>query len=69
MSCLKIHAQILIDGIHDEPRFNQLIVCKDHKIIEIKDYEPIQDALEVHVVTPGFFNCHVHILDPVGGLS
>ena len=67
MTRLYIHAQILIDGISDAPKKDQLITVEDDKIIDISDYHKInEDVIHENVVTPGFFNCHVHIMYPVG---
>lgn len=67
MTRLYIHAQTLIDGISDAPKLDQLITVEDDKIIKIKDYHEInEDVIHENVVTPGFFNCHVHIMYPVG---
>ena len=67
MTRLYIHAQILIDGISDAPKKDQLITVEDDKIIDISDYHEInEDVIHENVVTPGFFNCHVHIMYPVG---
>ena len=67
MTKLYIHAQILIDGISDAPKKDQLIIIEDDKIIQIEEYHEInEDVIHANVVTPGFFNCHVHILYPVG---
>jgi imidazolonepropionase-like amidohydrolase len=61
-----IHAKILIDGISNVPKYDQLITLKDNRIVSIKDYNNEENVIHANVVTPGFFNCHVHILDPVG---
>ncbi|WP_333791112.1 amidohydrolase family protein [Holdemanella porci] len=67
MTKLYIHAQTLIDGISDTPKLDQLITIEDDKIVQIEDYHEInEDIIHESVVTPGFFNCHVHILYPVG---
>ena len=67
MTKLYIHAQPLIDGISDAPKKDQLIIIEDDKIIQIEEYHEInEDVIHANVVTPGFFNCHVHILYPVG---
>lgn len=67
MPKLYIHAQTLINGCSNEPKHDQLVVCEDDKILRIEPYHPIdEDIIEVHTLTPGFFNCHVHIMDPVG---
>ncbi len=65
MTKLYIHAQTLIDGISDAPKKDQLIIIEDDKIIQIEEYHD-EDVIHANVVTPGFFNCHVHILYPVG---
>lgn len=65
MTKLYIHAQTLIDGISDAPKKDQLIIIEDDKIIQIEEYRD-EDVIHANVVTPGFFNCHVHILYPVG---
>ncbi len=57
-----VHAKILIDGVHDEPLYDQLITLEDQKIIKIEKFDHQDIDLEANVVTPGFFNCHVHIL-------
>lgn len=67
MTRLYIHAQTLIDGISDAPKQDQLITIEDDKIIQIEDYHEVKEnVIHENVVTPGFFNCHVHILYPVG---
>lgn len=67
MTKLYIHAQTLIDGISDAPKKDQLIIIEDDKIIQIEEYHEInEDVIHANLVTPGFFNCHVHILYPVG---
>lgn len=67
MTKLYIHAQTLIDGISDAPKKDQLIIIEDDKIIQIEEYHEInEDVIHANVVTTGFFNCHVHILYPVG---
>lgn len=67
MTKLFVHAKLLIDGISATPKFDQLISIEDDKIKAIEDYHEIQEnVIEVNTITPGFFNCHVHILYPVG---
>lgn len=67
MTKLFVHAKLLIDGISATPKLDQLISIEDDKIKAIEDYHEIQeDVIEVNTITPGFFNCHVHILYPVG---
>lgn len=67
MTKLFVHAKVLIDGISDTPKFDQLISIEDDKIKAIEDYHEIQEnVIEVNTLTPGFFNCHVHVLYPVG---
>lgn len=67
MTELFVHAKVLIDGVSDTPKFDQLISIEDDKIKAIEDYHEIQEnVIEVNTITPGFFNCHVHILYPVG---
>ena len=67
MSKLIVHAKILIDGVSDTPKKDQLISIEDGKIVSIKEYhETNEEAIHANVVTPGFFNCHVHIMEPVG---
>ena len=67
MNKLVIHAKIMIDGISDTPKKDQLITIEDDKITSIEDYHKTEDeVIEVNAITPGFFNCHVHILYPVG---
>lgn len=67
MTKLYIHAQTLIDGISDVPKKDQLIIIEDDKIIQIEEYHEInEDVIHENVVTPGFFNCHVHIMYPFG---
>lgn len=67
MTKLYIHAQTLIDGISDAPKQDQLITIEDDKIIQIEDYHEVKEnVIHENVVTPGFFNCHVHIMCPVG---
>lgn len=67
MNKLVIHAKIMIDGISDTPKKDQLITIEDYKIIQIEEYHKTEDeVIEVNTITPGFFNCHVHILYPIG---
>lgn len=67
MTKLYIHAQTLIDGISDAPKQDQLITIEDDKIIQIEEYYEVnKNVIHEKVVTPGFFNCHVHIMYPVG---
>ena len=67
MTKLFVHAKVFIDGVSDTPKTDQLISIEDNKIISIEDYHKIQeDVIHANVVTPGFFNCHVHIMEPVG---
>ena len=67
MTKLYIHAQTLIDGISDTPKYDQVSTVEDDKIVQIEDYYEInEDVIHENVVTPGFFNCHVHIMYPVG---
>ena len=67
MTRLYIHAQTLIHGISDAPKKDQLITVEDDKIIDISDYHKTnEDVIHENVVTPGVFNCHVHIMYPVG---
>ena len=67
MNKLVIHAKIMIDGISDTPKKDQLITIEDDKITSIEDYHKTEnEVIEVNTITPGFFNCHVHILYPVG---
>lgn len=67
MTKLYIHAQTLIDGISDAPKQDQLITIEDDKIIQIEGYHEVKEnVIHENVVTPGFFNCHVHIMYPVG---
>jgi len=67
MTKLFVHAKVLIDGVSATPKFDQLISIEDDKIKAIEDYHEIQEnVIEVNTITPGFFNCHVHILYPVG---
>lgn len=67
MSKIFVHAKTMIDGVSDAPKFDQLITCEDGKITAIEPYHIInEDVVEANVVTPGFFNCHVHIMEPVG---
>lgn len=67
MSKTKVHAKILIDGVNNTPKYDQLIITEDGKITSIEDFKNTEeDVIEANVVTPGFFNCHVHIMEPVG---
>ena len=67
MSKIFVHAKTMIDGVSDAPKFDQLITCEDGKITAIEPYHTInEDVVKANVVTPGFFNCHVHIMEPVG---
>ena len=62
MSKIFVHAKTMIDGVSDTPKFDQLITCEGGKITAIEPYHTInEDVVEANVVTPGFFNCHVHI--------
>lgn len=64
MSKLFVHAKTLIDGVSDTPFTNQLITCEDGKITAVENYHEVDgDVVEANVVTPGFFNCHVHIME------
>lgn len=39
---------------------------EDGKIVSIEDYhETNEDVIHANIVTP-YFNCHVHIMEPVG---
>lgn len=67
MSKLVVHAKIMIDGVSDTPKKDQLISIEDRKIVSIEEYhETNEEVIHANVVTPGFFNCHVHIMYPVG---
>lgn len=67
MSKTTIYAHTFIDGLSDLPKKEQLITIENQKIIKIETYHKIQEnVMEVNTLTPGFFNCHVHILYPVG---
>ena len=67
MNKLVIHAKIMIDGISDTPKKDQLITIEDDKITSIEDYHKTEnEVIEVNTITPGFFNGHVDILYPVG---
>lgn len=67
MSKLVVHAKIMIDGVMDTPKKDQLISIEDGKIVSIEEYhETNEEVIHANVVTPGFFNCHVHIMEPVG---
>ena len=67
MSKLVVHAKIMIDGVSDTPKKDQLFSIEDGKIVSIEEYhETNEKVIHANVVTPGFFNCHVHILYPVG---
>lgn len=67
MSKLVVHAKIMIDGVSDTPKKDQLISIEDGKIVSIEEYhETNEEVIHANVVTPGFFNCHVHIMEPVG---
>lgn len=67
MSKLVVHAKIMIDGVSDTPKKDQLISIEDGKIVSIEEYhETNEEVIHANVVTPGFFNCHVHIMYPVG---
>ena len=64
MSKIFVHAKTMIDGVSDTPKFDQLITCEGGKITAIEPYHTInENVVEANVVTPGFFNCHVHIMD------
>lgn len=55
MTELFVHAKVLIDGISDTPKFDQLISIEDDKIKAIEDYHEIQEnVIEVNTITPGF---------------
>ncbi len=67
MSKLYIYAHTLIDGVNEQPKHEQLVTIEEDTITHIEDYHDInEDVIEVNTLTPGFFNCHVHILYPVG---
>lgn len=67
MSKLVVHAKIMIDGVSDTPKKDQLISIEDGKIVSIEEYhETNEEVIHANVITPGFFNCHVHIMEPVG---
>lgn len=67
MSKLVVHAKIMIDGVSDTPKKDQLISIEDGRIVSIEEYhETNEEVIHANVVTPGFFNCHVHIMEPVG---
>lgn len=62
MSKLHIYAHTLIDGVSEQPKHEKLITIEDSIITNIEDYHEInEEAIEVNTLTPGFFNCHVHI--------
>ena len=62
-----VHAKLMIDGVSDTPKKDQLIKIEDDKIVSIENYHEVEeDVIHANVVTPGFFNCHVHIMEPVG---
>lgn len=64
MSKLVVHAKIMIDGVSDTPKKDQLISIEDGKFVSIEEYhETNEEVIHANVVTPGFFNCHVHIMD------
>lgn len=51
MTKLFVHAKLLIDGINDTPKFDQLISIEDDKIKVIEDYHEIQeDVIEVNTM-------------------
>lgn len=55
MTKLYIHAQTLIDGISDTPKYDQLITVEDDKIVQIEDYYEInEDVIHENVVTLWF---------------
>lgn len=67
MSKLVVHAKMMIDGVSDTPKKDQLISIEDGKIVSIEEYhETNEEVIHANVVAPGFFNCHVHIMEPVG---
>ena len=67
MTKLFVHAKLMIDGVSDTPKKDQLIKIEDDKIVSIENYHEVEeDVIHANVVTPGFFNCHVHIMEPVG---
>ena len=67
MSKTYIYAHTLIDGISNQAKKEQLVTIENEKILKIENYHNIQEkVIEVNTLTPGFFNCHVHILYPVG---
>lgn len=45
MTKLFVHAKVLIDGVSDTPKFDQLISIEDDKIKAIEDYHEIQENL------------------------
>lgn len=52
MSKLVIHAKIMIDGISDTAKKDQLITIEDDKITSIEDYHKTEDeVIEVNTIT------------------
>ena len=44
-----------------------MISIEDGKIVSIEEYHKTnEEVIHANVVAPGFFNCHVHIMEPVG---
>lgn len=55
MSKLVVHAKIMIDGVSDTPKKDQLISIEDGKIVSIEEYhETNEEVIHANVVTPGF---------------
>ena len=55
MSKLVVHAKIMIDGVSDTPKKDQLISIEDGKIVSIEEYhETNEEVIHAKVVTPGF---------------
>ena len=51
MNKLVIHAKIMIDGISDTPKKDQLITIEDDKITSIEDYHKTEDeVIEVNTI-------------------
>lgn len=55
MSKLVVHAKIMIDGVSDTPKKDQLISIEDGKIVSIEEYhETNEEVIHANVVTLAF---------------
>ena len=52
MTKLFVHAKLMIDGVSDTPKFDQLISIEDGIIVSIEEYhETTEEVIHVNVVT------------------